>query len=68
MVARDGGVPSLIDTAIVHVHVNRNNFAPRFDRSDYRETILETQALGVPITVVTAQDQDEKVQYVRFPV
>jgi len=60
-VAQDGGVPPLMDTAVLIVNVNRNNYAPVFDTTSYQQTLLETQSLAVPITRVTAQDDDTKV-------
>ena len=48
---------------MVHVHVNRNNFPPRFETDRYQETLLETQALGVPFVRVGARDQDNKRPY-----
>jgi hypothetical protein len=62
-VAKDGGEPNLIDTAVVNVHVNRNNFQPNFETDQYQETLLETQALGVPFVRISARDQDNKRPY-----
>ena len=59
--ASDGGTPSLTAMALVHVHVNRNQFAPRFEKGDYKANILETQTLGVPFVKVVAKDQDTRV-------
>ena len=59
--ASDGGTPNLTDTALVHIHVNRNEFAPKFDTKEYKRTILETQPLGIPFTKISARDQDSKV-------
>lgn len=61
VVAQDGGSPGLIDTTVLIVNVNRNNYAPIFDTTSYQQILLETQSLAVPITKVTARDDDTKV-------
>lgn len=63
ILVRDGGTPSKTETTILGIHVNRNNFAPRFPSPNYKTTILETQALGVSIIQVQAEDQDTRVPY-----
>ncbi|KAH3873294.1 hypothetical protein DPMN_036526 [Dreissena polymorpha] len=45
----DGGNPRLSDTTVVIVYVNRNLFPPVFSPQQYSATILDTQAIGVPI-------------------
>lgn len=61
VLVEDGGQPSLVDTTIIQVNVNRNNFAPSFGITSYPVTILETNALGTPIVRVVATDMDTKV-------
>ncbi len=51
---------------LLHVHVNRNMYAPKFDNTNYEKTVLETQALGLPFIKVTARDQDNKVDVIIF--
>ena len=63
VLAKDGGEPSMTDTAVVYVHVNRNNYQPRFETVQYKETLLETQALGLAFVRVSARDQDNKRPY-----
>ena len=63
LLVRDGGTPSKTDTAVLYVHVNRNNFPPRFETRQYRQTVLETQALGIPFIRVQALDQDTRTPY-----
>lgn len=63
VLAQDGGTPNRTDTTIVTVNVNRNNYAPRFDVTNFQQTLLETQALAVPFTRATGADNDSKVQY-----
>ena len=61
VVARDGGRPQQQDVTVVHVHINRNLNAPKFESADYRVTILETYKLGVVFSRVEATDDDTKV-------
>lgn len=61
VVVRDGGTPQLQDTAVVNINVNRNLKAPRFEQTDYRPSIRETQDLGVAFQRVLARDDDTKV-------
>ena len=56
--ARDGGSPSLSATALVEITVLRNLFDPEFTQQNYEITIDETQALGVQLLQISAQDQD----------
>ncbi|XP_041364042.1 protocadherin Fat 1-like [Gigantopelta aegis] len=54
----DGGNPRLSDVTVVTVVVERNLFAPVFSSRDYRQLILESQLVGVPILRVMATDAD----------
>ncbi|KAL3878042.1 hypothetical protein ACJMK2_035678, partial [Sinanodonta woodiana] len=60
---QDGGNPRLSDTTIVTVNIRRNLDIPRFNPVEYTRTILETQALGVPIVRLTATDSDTTAPY-----
>ena len=64
----DGGIPSLYNTAMLTVTVNRNLFSPEFTLTDYVVTIFEDQELGVNIEQVTATDADSRSPHnvVRF--
>lgn len=61
MVAADGGTPPQTAMTVVNVHVNRNQFPPRFETESYTPKILEIQSLGVPFIRAQAKDQDSKV-------
>ena len=61
MLVQDGGNPRLSDTTVVIVYVNRNLFPPVFSPQQYSATILDTQAIGVPIVYITATDADTTV-------
>lgn len=64
---QDGGNPHLADISTVIVSVNRNLFPPIFQPQQYSRTILDTQAIGVPLVTITANDQDTTVCiYVRI--
>lgn len=54
----DGGIPSLYNTAMLTVTVNRNLFNPQFSEQNYAVTIYEDQILGETIVQVTATDAD----------
>jgi hypothetical protein len=41
----------------------RNDNPPKFTRSDYSETILETQAIGSSVAKVRAEDADQKAPH-----
>lgn len=56
--AYDNGFPSLTDTEVVTVTVNRNTQPPAFNNNNYEVTIFETQSLGDTIVRVTATDPD----------
>ena len=57
----DGGEPAKSSTTTVLVLVQRNLYDPEFDPERVDITILETQALGMPVVMVNATDQDTKV-------
>ena len=59
--AEDGGTPPLSSTATVSITVNRNLNVPEFRPDRYEAEILETQPLGDPIVMVTANDKDNVV-------
>ena len=61
MLVQDGGNPRLSDVTTVTVYVNRNLFAPSFAPTQYSRTILDTEAVGVPLVKVTALDADTTV-------
>ena len=58
---QDGGNPRLSDVTVVSVLVERNLFAPVFESQEYRQLILESQLVGVPILRVVATDADSRV-------
>ncbi|XP_055954344.1 protocadherin-16-like [Patella vulgata] len=58
VVAEDGGIPALIDTAIVYVNVTRNLNSPVFNPTIYRIGVPDIQTLGTPVTTVSATDAD----------
>ena len=49
------------DTTVVTVNVQRNLVKPQFDPREYTESIMETQALGIPFAQVRGRDGDQKV-------
>ena len=52
-------VTEQIANAIVNITVRRNEFAPRFEQSEYRrDNLLETTTVGSAIVTVKATDQD----------
>ena len=61
MLASDGGVPSLSDTAVVNVNVLRNLEAPEFEGRDITEELIETFDLGTTFATVVATDDDDYV-------
>lgn len=63
VLVQDGGNPRLSDVTTVVVYVNRNLFAPSFAPTQYSRTILDTEAVGVPLVKVTALDADTTVSY-----
>lgn len=56
----DGGSPPWRVTSILTVNVLRNQNAPKFSRTDYAKTILETHAIGQSVMRVKAEDADKK--------
>lgn len=62
VLAEDGGDPPKSATVTVLVRVERNLYSPRFNPQKMEYEILETQALGVPVAIVNATDQDTKVR------
>ncbi|RUS85645.1 hypothetical protein EGW08_006591, partial [Elysia chlorotica] len=58
VLAADGGTPSLTATAVVRLFVERNLRDPSLLQQNYTFNIFETQALGVAIGQVNAQDLD----------
>lgn len=62
VLAQDGGTPRLSDTTVVVVDVDRNLAAPVLLSSEYATQILETQAVGTPVSIrVIATDTDTTV-------
>lgn len=62
MLAQDGGTPRLSDTTVVVVDVDRNLAAPVLRSNEYATQILETQAVGTPVSIrVIATDVDTTV-------
>ena len=51
--------------ATVNITVQRNLFAPSFDRQLYEVTVMETVSLGTPLVQLTANDQDVFVSIAR---
>ena len=59
----DGGSPPRRRTSILTVNMLRNENEPKFSRSDYQQTILETLAIGSPVVKVRAEDADQKAPH-----
>lgn len=59
--ARDGGEPSLTDSTIVYINVNRNNYRPRFTTENSTISICEETSLGDIFEQVEATDSDATV-------
>lgn len=62
--AADSGSPSLSDTEILIVNVQRNLNDPVFRDLEYSITIDETQQVGSSILAVSATDSDTKVHII----
>jgi hypothetical protein len=60
---RDHAYPEKFGTSTVQIQIERDQFDPRFDLTDYTVTIPETSPVNssVPIISVRATDQDIKV-------
>ena len=57
----DGGVPACTQTSVATIDVVRNLNDPRFTRSEWTATILETHHLQTEIVMVEAVDEDDRV-------
>ena len=48
------------------ITVRRNERGPRFDRTDYTETLLETTPIGTVVVTLLARDEDDQGVGVRI--
>ena len=60
--AYDDADPNRVATADVTIVVQRNANAPKFEPSEYRKSVEESETLGEPIVTVTASDADKVVK------
>lgn len=56
----DDANPENIGSGNVTINVRRNEQGPRFDRTDYSETLLETIPLGTTVVTVRAEDEYDR--------
>ena len=60
VIVYDNVNPEKIGMGNLTISVRRNERGPRFDRTDYTETLLETTLIGTTVVTLRATDEDDQ--------